>query len=210
MKPTESVVFLFSAGKDSIVAGDLFRKLHVGPIRWVYFYYVKGLSFVDSIIQYYEKKWKITVEQRPCFETLSIELQRDLSTRKNHVSPAEVELSIKKEFGVEWIVDGVKRNDSLSRRGMLKDCVGPLDEKAKKWHPIIDWTDKMVNSYIRLKRLPVPITYNYGMRRSLWIPNVDHMLWMKDKFPDDYRKILDAIPEMEIALVKKFGKMATS
>jgi 3'-phosphoadenosine 5'-phosphosulfate sulfotransferase (PAPS reductase)/FAD synthetase len=200
---TPSVIFMFSAGKDSIAAADIFIKNYSGKIHWAYLYFVEGLSFVDRIISHYERRWNIEVHQRPCHETLSIIAHRNPKNRKKNFTPGYVEAELKKEFDCEWIVDGMKRNDSLARRGMLKDVVGTVDYEAKKIHPIIDWKDSRVSAYLKLSKLPVPITYSFGPRRSVWTITSTMMPWLKENFPSDYELVLREIPELGDSIFRK-------
>jgi len=208
----QPVIFLFSAGKDGIVSGDIFRKQYRGKIHWVYLYFVKGFSFVDPILRYYDRAWGIQIEQRPCHETLSIIAQRE-GKQRQHWTPGMVEKGLQKEFGTKWIVDGIKRCDSLARRGQLKNVRGHIDEKAFKIHPLIEWSDKRVRAYLHLNRLPVPITYSLGPRRSIFSITASMLPWLKMNFPRDYRLLLSEIPEfgdaefrMEMLDAQKTGK----
>lgn len=117
-----------------------------------------------------------------------------------------VEDGLKKEFGCEWIVDGVKRNDSLARRGMMKGVDGQVDHKYKKIHPLIDWDHAMVRSYLKINKLPVPVTYQHGFPRSLWIIDPCALEWMRINFPSDYDLVINEIPELKDALFRKERK----
>jgi phosphoadenosine phosphosulfate reductase len=202
----QPIIFLFSAGKDAIVTGDILRQKYDGPIHWVYLYFVEGLSFVDSIIRHYEKRWNIKIHQFPCAETLSV-LARRIRSDKMRYEMNNVETQLRKHFGCEWIATGMKRNDSLSRLGMMQSCEGIFDHKYKKMHPVIDWSDKKIMAYINLHHLPLPVTYRMGFRRSLWTINASVLVWMKDAFPEDYKRIMEYLPEYGDAVYRMEGSV---
>lgn len=198
----QPIIFLFSAGKDAIVAGDILRQQYKGTIHWVYLYFVEGISFVESIIRHYEKRWNIKIHQYPCAETMSL-MARRVGGNKRRYEMNHIETMLRKIFDCEWIATGMKRNDSLARRGMFAKCDGIF----KKIHPVIDWSDKKIMAYINLHRLPLPITYRMGFNRSLWTINASVLVWMREAFPEDYQKIVDYLPEYGDAVFKTEGSV---
>ena len=196
---------MFSGGKDAIAAAHQLRQTHKGPITWVYLYFVDGLEVIEPTLRHYERRWKIKIHRRPCHDALSLqaELRGD---RKTHYKYGDVERRTREEFGVEWICDGMKKADSMARRGMLKACTPDgVDDRLKKYHPLIDWSEKKVHAYCRLHKLPLPATYSMGLKNSVWVPDANLLIWMKGAFPGDYKKIIDTFPQCGDAVFKKLG-----
>lgn len=192
------VLLMFSGGKDAVVSADLWLKYHRGPKKWIYFYFVDGLDYVERTLKFYEKKWSIEILRRPCHETLSLEARQDDLASKKKFNRSDIEKRARAETGIDWIVSGTRRSDSLAVRGMLKSLgTSGIDEKARKVYPVIDWPNKHIFSYCKLNKLPLPITYSLGFDRSVWVPNAEGLLWIKTHFPQDYRRVIDKFPELE-------------
>jgi sulfate adenylyltransferase subunit 2 len=59
-------------------------------------------------------------------------------------------------------------------------------------------------SYIKLHKLPLPIEYQHGWKHDFSVPDIDGLVYLKNNFPDDYRKVIAEFPRLE-AMV--FGKV---
>ena len=196
----------FSGGKDAIAAGHLLRKHHTSKIIWLFLYFVDGLEIIERTLRHYEKKWSIKIERRPCHETLSLDAQID-GRKKQAYTYGDTEKIYRKEFSAEWICDGQKKADSLARRGALSHCKDGIDHQYKRIHPVIDWSDKRVEAYCKVNKLPVPVSYSMGLKRSFWIPDANRLLWLKLNFPKDYAKIIRKYPQCGDSIFKKLGEV---
>jgi phosphoadenosine phosphosulfate reductase len=196
----------FSGGKDAIASGHLLRLYHRGPIYWIYLYFVDGLSFVESTLRTYERMWGISILRRPSDEHLSLTAQME-GKKKTRYTYADTERLYSAEVGAEWTCAGMKRADSFARRGMLSGIEDGIDWKGKKIYPVIDWSEKKVEVYCRLNKLPLPPTYACGFKRSIWIPDAETMIWIKSAYPDDYEKIISTFPSVGDAVFKRFGSV---
>ena len=185
----EPSILLFSTGKDSIVSGDL---LHNTGISFtpVFLYFVKGLAIKQSIIEYYEKRWNVKIEQRPHPRSLSLK-----ANKKYKMS--DIEKSLRAEFNISWIIDGAKKTDSMARRGMMANLTDGIDERNRKIYPLADWNDNKVMAYIKLNRLMLPIEYQHGFKRDFNVPTIKKLLYLKNNFLSDYKKILNEFPNLE-------------
>lgn len=190
-------VVLFSAGKDAIATCDILHKEGLLPNVFVYFYFVAGISFVESVLRYYERLWSVTVLRRPSHSTLSLAAQQ-AGARKTYYSDGDALNLVKKELGEDtWFVSGAKRSDSLARRGMFSKIVGGVDNKRQIIYPIIDWSDRQVTTYCKANKLKLPITYDMGNRRSVSSFRVNGLVWLKGKFPKDYARVIKVFPHLE-------------
>lgn len=187
----EPVLVMFSTGKDSIVMLDLLMKYHKGRKEFVFLYFVDGLSIKENVIQWYERKYGISIHREPSPETASLNLGK-------RVKMTHIEAGLRKKYDISYIAQGVRKCESLARRGMLANLEYGIDERNKKLYPIGEWTDKQVWSYIKLNRLAVPAEYEFGYKHDFWIPDGKAMLFLKRNFPDDYRKVLSAYPKLEV------------
>jgi 3'-phosphoadenosine 5'-phosphosulfate sulfotransferase (PAPS reductase)/FAD synthetase len=196
----EPTAVLFSGGKDAIVAADLWRKRHKDN-TFVFLYFVPGLSFVESILRYYERLWKIKIHRRPCDIALGLTAQK-LNLKKQQFRGILAERMALESLGLTWAVTGIKKNDSLARRGMFKSLQYGIDEQGHKVHPLGDWSDRQVLAYCRLNKLPLSVTYGYGASRSIWVPNTQVLIWIRTQWPKDYARIIEYYPQLENAVFR--------
>lgn len=201
----EPVAMFFSGGKDAIAAAHLLRQHHRGPIRYLFLFFVDGLEVIERILIHYEKLWGIEIDRRPCHEALSLDAQAEGKRKTRYTYADTVEL-YRKETGLSWVCDGIKKADSLARRGMLKKCTDGIDWQGHFIHPLMDWTEKHVMHYCKLHRLRLPSSYNLGLPRSFWIPNAEKLIWLKTHFPRDYEKIIAKYPVCGDSVFKKLGR----
>lgn len=64
---TDSVLVAFSGGKDSVVTLDVCMRFFA-HVEGFFMYQVRGLSFQESILRYYEDKYGIPIHRIPHFE----------------------------------------------------------------------------------------------------------------------------------------------
>lgn len=186
----EPLIVMFSTGKDSIVMADLVVKGYSGKMAFVYLYFVPALEIKQRIIEHYEKRWNIKINQQPDPVTLS------LKTGKKY-KMSDIEHGLRAKFNISYIAQGVRRDESLARRGMLKHLPFGIDEKYKKIYPIADFSTKDVMSYIKLNKLPLPIEYSHGWKHDFSVPDVDGLVYLKNNFPNDYKKVIAEFPKLE-------------
>lgn len=107
---------------------------------------------------------------------------------------ADIDNSIKIQTGIKYSFLGMKKADSLNRRLMLNTFEN--GESNGKVYPLQDWTNKDVLSYMKIKKLPQPIRYSAKASGGVGF-NLDCFLFLREKYPDDLKKILKAFPMSE-------------
>lgn len=192
----EPIIVMFSTGKDSIVMADLLMKGYSGRKEFVFLYFVEGLEIKQRIIEHYEKRWNIEIHQQPHCDSMA------LKTGKKY-KMADIERGLRTKFNISYIAQGVRRDESIARRGMLKHLPYGIDEKYKKLYPIADFSAKDVMSYIKLNKLPLPVEYSHGWKHDFSVPDVAGLVYLKNNFPNDYKKVITEFPKLQ-AMV--FGK----
>jgi len=186
----EPIIVMFSTGKDSIVMADLLVKGYSGRKEFVFLYFVEGLEIKQRIIEHYEERWNIRIHQQPHFGKLS------LKTGKKY-KMADIEHGLRAKFDISYIAQGIRRDESIARRGMLKHLPHGIDEKYKKLYPIADFSAKDVMSYIKFNKLPLPVEYSHGWKHDFSVPDVDGLVYLKNNFPNDYKKVIAEFPHLE-------------
>lgn len=197
----EKVAVLFSGGKDAIAATDLWLRYHPKNNIFFYFFFVAGLSFVESILCAYEHRWNIEIRRLPCAVSCGLLAARG-GWRKKTWTNADVEKRALEQAGLTWAVTGIKRSDSFHRRGMLKNTEYGIQTEAHKVHPVIDFSDREVKVYVQTNDLPLSPTYDMGLNRSMWVPTPQGMLWVKEHYPMDYKRIMAVFPELENSMFR--------
>jgi phosphoadenosine phosphosulfate reductase len=186
----EPLIVMFSTGKDSIVMTDMLMRLYHGCKELVFLYFVKGLEIKQRIIDYYEKRWQVQIRQQPHFGALS------LKTGKKY-KMADIEHGLRATYNISYIAQGIRKDESLARRGMLANLPYGIDERNKKIYPIADWSAKMVMAYIKLHKLPLPVEYSHGWNHDFSVPDIDGLVYLKNNFNKDYKKVIAEFPHLE-------------
>ncbi len=209
-KLTDSVIIGFSGGKDSVVCLDLCIK-HFKNVEAYFLYIVKDLGFQERYLGYIEKRYKISFHRLPHW-VLSIYLSG--STYRPHTQTSEkckaikindIEDEMRQRTGFEWVITGQKCCDSIDRNAMIKRC-GGIDEKTNRIYPLAFWNNAGVFNYLKINRIPLPPDYNLfkaSKNASFGGLAGQDLKAVKEKYPEDYKKILDVFPFAEAA-VKKY------
>ncbi len=153
---TDRVLVAFSGGKDSVVTLDVCVR-HFAHVEGFFMYQVRGLSFQESIIRYYEDKYGIPIHRIPHFELsswLRYGLFRNYDFDVPVVSVKETYDYMRENTDIWWIAAGERIADSVWRRAMIKRS-GTIDPKRGRFFPIAEWTKEDVRAYIRQRRLKV-------------------------------------------------------
>jgi len=147
-----------------------------------------------DIINHYEKRFKTEIIQFP--HPAAIDFIR--SGRRMNFGDAEK--FARKKTGETWLLSGIRKNDSFSRRGMIAGSDNGIDYKQKKAYPIMNWTDKEVMFYIKQNKLPLPVDYRHGVKHEFNTLTVEFLNFLKHHYPDDFKRCLKIYPFLEIKL----------
>jgi 3'-phosphoadenosine 5'-phosphosulfate sulfotransferase (PAPS reductase)/FAD synthetase len=120
-----------------------------------------------------------------------------LQSGKKSYKHTKQEAVIRQKYGAKYLAQGIRKQDSMARRGMLANLPYGVDERNGKLYPIAEWTTKQVMSYIKMNKLMLPVEYSMGQNRDFYIPNAEGMLFLKNNFPEDYNKVIAVFPQLE-------------
>lgn len=147
----QSAIVLYSLGKDSTVMLDLFQKYMKGRYTPVFLYYCENLESKNKVIRYYEKRYKIKIEQYPHFET-SFLLSRE-GKKIKRLTMADTFKALRAKFNIEYIALGWEACESMARACMLKTFDNGIDWKYKKLCPLHIWGKKDIDRYIKKRKV---------------------------------------------------------
>lgn len=198
---TDRVLVAFSGGKDSVVTLDVCMQ-YFKHVEAFFMYQIRGLSFQESILRYYEDRYGIPIHRIPHFELsqwLRYGLFRNYDFDCPIVSIKETYDYMRDNTDIWWIAAGERIADSVWRRAMIKRS-GTIDIKRGRFFPIAEWNKDDVRAYIRQRKLRVGIeSSRLGFSfRSL----MGHdLMKIKDFFPQDYALIQRWFPLIDVSII---------
>ncbi len=206
---TDQILVGLSGGKDSLATLDLAVKEFGSKNTACYFmYFVKGLRCVEATIKYCERRYKVKVHYFPhwrlgrAYKFAQYMPHRAGASNWRVMKLTDVEQAARAQTGINWLAYGQRMTDSLERRAMLHKLCG-IDRKAERVYPLWRWNAGQVYAYLRQKQIPLPAKLTV-LKRSMSGVNFqeDTLLFIKQKYPDDYKKILEVFPYVEAKLAR--------
>lgn len=207
---TDTILLSFSCGKDSIAAWLQLRD-HFRIIPF-YMYLVPDLAFVDDSLLYYEDFFEEHIIRVPhpslyrwinnhtfqSFEHLPIIYAAKL--------PDFTYDNLSEWIGKEhdlldiWTASGVRAADSPNRRSSINKN-SPITWSRQYFYPIWDMKIAELEALLERHRILLPIDYKLFGRS---FDGIDHRFIhiIKKKLPDDYQKILNWFPMIELELMR--------
>lgn len=192
-------ILFCSLGKDSIVLLDLIYP-RFDRIVCVFMYFVKGLEHIERWVRWVKSRYpKVEFVQVPHWNLTYI-LRSGLYCVPNPsvkiLKLADVAECMKLKYGIPYVFFGMKKADGMNRRLMLKGYEEKGYENNGLCYPLADWTQKDILAYMRQRRLPEPVRYSLKASNGVGF-NLDCMLWLRENFPEDLKKIYRAFPMSE-------------
>lgn len=200
---TDQVIVSYSGGKDSAVTLDLcaryFKTVHV-----FFMYQAPNLSFQEAVLKWAENRYGVEIYRIPHFE-LSDFYRNGVYCKPDptiqRVAVSDIYAHVRQAFDCQWIAAGERAKDSIVRNAMIKRS-GSIDEKRGRFYPLAYWSKDAVVRYIAANKLMVsPESKVLGHSfRSL---DAKDVIAVKEHYPDDYEKIVQAFPEIGAALARE-------
>lgn len=206
---SETIIVGLSGGKDSLVTLDLcVREFGAEYVRAFFMYLVKGLRCVETILQWCEKRYGIEVEFIPhwrlglAYKYATYMPHRSRADGFRDMKQVDVERAARERTGGDWIAYGHRSADSIERVAMLSKN-GGIDLTGRRVYPLRLWNEAGVMTYLRQRRIPLPPKLSI-LKRSMTGVNFqeDTLLAIREKYPDDFKLILEKFPYVEAKLAR--------
>lgn len=207
------VLLSFSRGKDAIAAWLQLQDAGIEVIPY-HLDLVPGLKFVDESILYFEEKFKTRIIRLPhpsmyrWFNEFTFQAPENCAVIDAAMLPSfdyeDVRRVICEDYGLDsdtWSCHGVRACDSIVRRANFARN-GPLNKNNHKAAVVWDWTKGEVLTRIAKAGIELPIDY------KLWKRSFDGLDFrfvgpMKTQMPDDYARILEWFPLVELEIFRE-------
>lgn len=196
-KVTDSVIVAFSGGKESVVTLDLCCR-YFKNVKAFFMYFCPDLSFEEKTLQWYEKKYQIEIERLPHIDlaqALHYGFFRNSDLSVPLIGINEIYNYVRLHFDTWWIAAGERLDDSLWRRGMIHST-GTIDEKRGRFYPIATWKKQEILDYIKFHNLYLGAD-SRKLGHSFLGFHTTELQFMKQYFPDDYKKFVRLFPYSE-------------
>ncbi|MBX9623800.1 MAG: hypothetical protein K2X82_08290 [Gemmataceae bacterium] len=210
---TDEVNLGFSCGKDSAAIAELcgqwFRRVHL-----FYMYVVPGLSFHEQYMRWWESRLGDKLGGREVIRMPHWYLGKLLGTatyrdyglagqRTGELKIRDIEVEVCRRTLCPWFAYGMKKVDSLERRGMLSKCSG-IELSGNRAYPLADWSQRGVSAYLRHQKVPLSPEYNYLPSSMSGAFTLDGrgLQVLRDHFPADFRRVLERFPYAEANLFR--------
>ena len=193
-KITDSVLVGFSGGKESVVVLDLCFK-YFKNVQPYFQYCIPDLSFNQKIIDWYERKYGVSIIQVPV-EDMGAMFRYGQYTIPDELFPVVSETDVinylRNETGIYWHCSGERIDDSLERRGRIVRS-GTIDDVSGRMFPVAYWKKNECYEYIKFKKLYLGKEQK-ALRHSVRVFSPKDLMYIHEHFPGDYEKVLNLFP----------------
>jgi phosphoadenosine phosphosulfate reductase len=194
---TDRILVAYSGGKDSLVLSDLAVK-RIENVGLFFMYFIAGLDYTEHWCSFAEKRWGVKIYR--CLHWGTSYLLRDgvfcNPYEAARLSLRDIEASARHHFNWPhaWVASGIRLNDSLERRGMLNSwSAGYQLLTSRRCAPIAEFTERDVYAYLQRAKLPIPDMGVMARSHGIDLSPLS-MHWMRQTWPDDYKRILKVFP----------------
>lgn len=186
------LAFAVSTGRDSAVMLHLMSRF-TNLKKHAFFHwstYPELLPYHRRYIETVEKKYGISIETR---------LWPEKYKEKQH----DFTLEFMERNGCALCLFGYRMDESLQRRGMLKELEDGID-RARLWaYPLRSFTKPKIRAYSKAYRLPLNIEYNIGLDHDMNNHRGINSFYLRHFIgEEDYQAAIRQSPAVEVDYVR--------
>ena len=172
-------------------------------------YIVKDLECELSEFRKVERRYGITVRRfpHPALQSAlrSGQLQPVPTAFRRKMQYADVYELARDITGSDWILFGHRADESLQRRAMVKSSQGIIPH-LRKAYPLWNWKSGDVFHFLKQCGIPAPEQYTEDDTTGLTL-SANTLLYLRDKYPSDYAKIIAIFPFAEVQFLREAQRM---
>ena len=189
----------FSGGKDSLVVMALAQQ-YASHVEAFAMYLVPGIRVFDDEIDKAEQRWGLKIRRYPHwvnakYRNAGVYCFAPMDPVK--LKLADIRAVARKDAGIDFVVTGAKRCDSLWRvRVSIKEF-----KKGDVAAPLWTWATRDVFDFLKARNIPIPPSEGgRGNGIGLTTPSLK---WLHDEYPDDFARIEAAYPFCRAPLLRE-------
>lgn len=196
---TDKVLLFHSAtGKDSIMLLDLCTK-YIKHVECVFMFTIPQLEHIEKYINWAIQKYNVKFYQVQHYATASAIKTGYLGCTQNskvvNSSLSSITEAMRGYTGIDWVVFGFKRSDSMNRNLMMNKLHhNSFNLNTKQAYPISGLSNKDVFGYIEDNNLISPIKYGNGRSSGVAPGDPDFLNFCREYYPRDYQKVVSYFP----------------
>lgn len=200
---------MFSAGIDSIAMFYQLNK-YFKKIVPIYMYAVPDLEFVNRYLNYFEHKFNKKILRIPHPATVRL-LENNAYNFRHNIADNYLN-SYNMDSMIVYVAESIgypintmlaignKKVDNPIRHMSIKKY-GSVNYDRSVFYPIFDWSEKDVKDTIIKNEVKIPIDYKiFG--RSFDGLMYRFMIPLKKHFPNDYAKIKEYFPLIDVEIMR--------
>jgi len=205
------ILLAFSRGKDALAAWVALLEdgFEVFPYHLDL---VPGLKFVDESLDYFERKFKPKIHRFPhpqfvrMLDNTVLQAPHDWHILNQHHHTIwkfpDLEAYMREVSGGNpYLAIGVRAADNPLRRLVINKH-GPVNERKRTVYPVFDWKIIDVRSAMARHGIELPVDYELWNRSFDGI-NLRYLGPLKERFPEDYQRMLLWFPLLEAEFRQK-------
>lgn len=188
----------WSGGRDSTVCLNMAIEATGDPqlINPFYMALIPGMDYTAFWRDFAWRRWQVRVREYQHW-ALSWFFRR--GTFRLYADPTfprvllgDVQETIRRDSGFDWICYGYKSIDSLQRRGMMNSWENCISRKRKIFAPLKVWNNTMVDEYLQKKKLGLLLEDSHRTMGIDMSPRCMH--WLREHWPADYQRMIRVFP----------------
>ena len=200
---SDSVLVSYSDGKDSRAVMDLCQR-SFKTVKAFFMYFIPGLEYIETRLAEAEQRYGIKIARYPHWvlgKCLRNNVYRSEWYGNDDVIPEwtlkEVHTLARADSGCKIIAIGAKKSDGGWRRRTLWQ----IDDPDKYVLPIVDWSKEELMAYLARRNISAPDAE--GGRISGADLSTPFLLWLNDKHPEDFKRLLEVFPFAEAVVWRR-------
>lgn len=207
-----AILFHSASGKDSIALLDLMHP-HFKEIVCVFMYTVKDMEHIGRYISWATNRYSnahfVQIPHYSVFSYIKVGFMGCTKNPKQRKYTLEqLTDEVRNRTGIDWAFFGFKQSDSLNRRLMLRGYEDEaINRKTMKCYPLSKYKNADILRYIDDHYLIHPEKYG-GEHQSAGcdITDINYLLYLRQNFPNDLQRLLNAYPLAERILFDNDNK----